>query len=110
MATSDEQAHADAWLDAPKESDPGFTRSRTCEGCGGRVMYSRLTWDAVYDARTGIGHRAGCKALAHWAVLEANGATTWEEPPAGGGEQNIFLSSGFVLLSNASIDLETLSA
>jgi len=85
MATSDEQSFADAYLDAPRESDPAYTRARVCESCHRRVMYGRLTWDAVYDARSGVGHSPGCKALSLWAVLEANGATTWEEPPAGGG-------------------------
>lgn len=85
MTTSDEQAHADAWLDAKDESDPARTRSRICEGCNQRVLYGRLTWDAPYDRQTRIGHLPSCKALSLWAVLEANGATTWEEPSSGGG-------------------------
>lgn len=85
MATSDEQSHADAWLDAPRESDPAYTRARRCEGCGQRVIYGRLTWDALFDARTGIGHTPDCRALSHWAVLLADGATEWEEPTGGGG-------------------------
>lgn len=83
--TSDEQQHADAWLDASRESSEAYSRSRRCEGCKQRVIYGRLTWDELYDARTGIGHMPDCPALAHWVILEAGGATTWDEDPGGGG-------------------------